>query len=38
MGCRHEGTIYASNQLNLALPGWHAVDAGAVAREIFPIT
>lgn len=34
----HEGTIYGSNQLNLAMPGWHAVDAGLIAREIFPIT
>jgi len=34
----HEGTIYGSNQLNLALPGWHVVDAGGVAKEIFPIT
>jgi hypothetical protein len=34
----HEGTLYASNQLNLALPGWHVVDAGGVAAEIFPIT
>jgi hypothetical protein len=34
----HEGTIYASNQLNLAMPGWHVVDAGGVATEIFPIS
>jgi hypothetical protein len=34
----HEGTIYASNQLNLAMPGWHVVDAGGVATGIFPIT
>jgi hypothetical protein len=34
----HEGTIYASTQLNLAMPGWDAVSAGAVARELFPIT
>jgi hypothetical protein len=34
----HEGTLYASNLLNLALPGWQAVDAGVVARELFPIT
>jgi hypothetical protein len=34
----HEGTLYASTLLNLSLPGWHAVDAGAIARELFPIT
>jgi hypothetical protein len=34
----HAGTLYASDLLNLSLPGWHAVDAGAIAREIFPIT
>jgi hypothetical protein len=34
----HEGTLYASNQLNLAMPGWHVVDAGQVAAQIFPIT
>jgi hypothetical protein len=34
----HEGTIYASNLLNLTLPGWHAVDAGGVAAELFPAT
>lgn len=33
----HEGTIYASNLLNLAMPGWHVIDAGTVARELFPI-
>jgi hypothetical protein len=33
----HEGTLYASTLLDLSLPGWHAVDAGAIAREIFPI-
>jgi hypothetical protein len=34
----HRGVLYASEQLNLAMPGWHAVDAGVVARELFPIT
>jgi hypothetical protein len=34
----HEGTIYASNQLNLGMPGWHVVDGGAIARELYPIT
>jgi hypothetical protein len=34
----YEGTIYASNLLNLAMPGWHAVNAGLIARELFPIT
>jgi hypothetical protein len=34
----HEGTLYASDLLNLGMPGWQAVDAGAIAREIFPIT
>jgi hypothetical protein len=33
-----EGMIYASNQLNLAMPGWHVVDAGGIASEIFPIS
>jgi hypothetical protein len=34
----HEGTLYASSQLNLAMPGWHVVDGGWVAMGIFPIT
>jgi hypothetical protein len=34
----HEGTIYASTLLNLAMPGWHAVDAGDIARQIFPLS
>ena len=34
----HQGTIYASNNLNLAMPGWHAVDAGLIAREVLPLT
>jgi hypothetical protein len=34
----HQGALYASEQLNLSMPGWHAVDAGAVTREIFPLT
>jgi hypothetical protein len=34
----NEGTIYASNNLNLNLPEWRAVDAGAIAREVLPIT
>jgi hypothetical protein len=32
----HEGAIYASNLVNLSLPGWHAIDAGSIAKEIFP--
>jgi hypothetical protein len=34
----HQGVLYASEQLNLSMPGWRAVDAGAVTRELFPIT
>jgi hypothetical protein len=37
-GSTHEGNIYASELLNLSMPGWHAVDAGAVTGEFFPIT
>jgi hypothetical protein len=32
----HEGNIYASELLNLSLPGWHAVDATGVTGELFP--
>jgi hypothetical protein len=34
----HQGTIYGSNILNNPMPGWHAVDAGGIARELFPVT
>jgi hypothetical protein len=37
-GSTHRGNIYASELLNLSMPGWHAVDAGAVAAELFPFT
>jgi hypothetical protein len=37
-GSTHEGNIYASELLNLSLPGWHVIDAGAVTGEIFPLT
>jgi hypothetical protein len=34
----HEGTLYASNLFNLSMPGWHVVNAGLIAQEIFPLS
>jgi hypothetical protein len=35
----NEGVLYASSLTNLSMPGWHVVDAGAVAHnDLFPIT
>jgi hypothetical protein len=30
-----EGALYASNLLNLSMPGWHVVDANVVAAQVF---
>jgi hypothetical protein len=35
-GSTHEGNIYASELLNLSLPGWHAINAGFVTGQLFP--
>jgi hypothetical protein len=34
----NEGALYASNLLAPSFPGWHVVDGGAVATNLFPIS
>jgi hypothetical protein len=35
LGGGNEGAFYASQQLNLSMPGWHAIDADAVTAQVF---
>jgi hypothetical protein len=34
----NEGALYASNLLTPSFPGWHPIDGGFGANQIFPIT
>jgi hypothetical protein len=35
-GSTHQGSIYATELLNLSMPGWHAVDASYITSLLFP--